>query len=65
MVLALEPVLNTPIPLAELSKIQAHFHAVIRSRAATLVDEHYLRLPELEPLTELPLGRGVWLQCLV
>jgi hypothetical protein len=33
-----------------LCAIQAHFHAVIRGRAAMLIDEHNLPLPELAPL---------------
>lgn len=41
------------VPLGVLLKLQAHFHAVIRSRAEQLVNEHRLRLPELEPLLEL------------
>ena len=36
-----------------LLRVQTHFHTVIRSRAERLVEEHGLRLPELEPLLEL------------
>lgn len=36
-----------------LPKIQQHFHHIIRGRANHLVEEHALRLPELEPLLEL------------
>ena len=36
-----------------LLRAQAHFHTVIRGRAERLVEEHGLRLPELEPLLEL------------
>ena len=36
-----------------LPKIQQYFHQVIRGRANHLVEEHALRLPELEPLLEL------------
>ena len=36
-----------------LLKVQAHFHTVIRGRAERLIEEHGLRLPELEPLLEL------------
>lgn len=50
---ALEPVLVRTVPPETLAAIQAHFHEVIRGRAADLVDEHRLRLPELEPLLEL------------
>ncbi len=38
-------------------KIQSHFHAVIRGRAAKEVDECRLRLPELEPLLEIDEGK--------
>lgn len=41
------------VPLGVLRQVQAHFHAVIRGRAEELVNEHQLRLPELEPLLEL------------
>ena len=40
-------------PNGVLLKMQAHFHAVICSRAEQFVQEHALRLPELEPLLEL------------
>lgn len=49
----LEPVYKHLVPLGVLLKIQNHFHAVIRGRAERLVQEHALRLPELEPLLEL------------
>jgi hypothetical protein len=49
----LEPVYKHRVPLGVLRKVQAHFHAVIRDRAERLVQEHALRLPELEPLLEL------------
>ena len=48
----LTPVLRRRVPSGVLLKMQAHFHSVIRSRAAREVDEHQLRLPELEPLLE-------------
>ena len=41
------------VPPGVLRKIQDHFHDVIRGRAADLVREEALRLPELEPLLEL------------
>ncbi|HVC92739.1 MAG TPA: hypothetical protein VND64_03565 [Pirellulales bacterium] len=41
------------VPLGVLLKIQTNFHVVIRGRADRLVQEHALRLPELEPLLEL------------
>jgi hypothetical protein len=40
------------VPLGVLPKIRSSFDAVIRERADRLVAEHYLRLPELEPLLE-------------
>ncbi len=49
----LEPVLMRRAPVGVLSKIQDHFHAVIRGRAEQLVQKHSLRLPELEPLLEI------------
>jgi len=49
----LAPAHKHHVPLGVLLKLQAHFHAVIRSRAEELVNEHRLRLPELEPLLEL------------
>lgn len=49
----LTPEYRHTVPLGVLLKIQSHFHSVIRDRAERLVDEHALRLPELEPLLEL------------
>lgn len=49
----LEPVYRREVPGGVLLQIQSHFHAVIRERAAKLVEEHALRLPELEPLLEV------------
>ncbi|HSL00374.1 MAG TPA: ankyrin repeat domain-containing protein [Rubrobacteraceae bacterium] len=49
----LEPVLVHEVPLGILLKVQAHFHGAIRERANELVEEHALRLPELEPLLEM------------
>jgi hypothetical protein len=49
----LEPVYRHRVPIGVLLKIQCHFHEVIRGRAEQLVQEHALRLPELEPLLEL------------
>jgi hypothetical protein len=49
----LEPVYKHRVPLEVLQKIQQNFHSTIRSRAEELVDQHSLRLPELEPLLEL------------
>jgi len=49
----LAPVYRHRVAPGVLLKIQAHFHAVIRSRAAALVEEQRLRLPELDSLLEL------------
>ena len=38
------------VPDDTLRAIQQHFHEVIRGRAADLVDEHRLTLPDLAPL---------------
>jgi hypothetical protein len=48
----LAPDLKRRVPIGILLKVQAHFHAVIRGRAERQVQEHGLRLPELEPLLE-------------
>jgi hypothetical protein len=49
----LTPVLQHNGAMEALQSIQQHFHAVIRERADQYVQEHALRLPELEPLLEL------------
>lgn len=49
----LEPVYVHRVPAGVLLKMQSHFHVVIRGRVENLVNEHSLRLPELEPLLEL------------
>lgn len=49
----LAPAYKRRVPPGVLLKIQSHFHAVIRGRAAAQVERHALRLPELEPLLEL------------
>jgi cobalamin biosynthesis protein CobD/CbiB len=36
-----------------LTALERHLHALIRERAGALVEEHKLRLAELEPLTEV------------
>ena len=61
---ALEPVFRRRVPTGVLLKIQAHFHAVIRGRAANEVEAtgviaEDIRLPELEPLLELD-AENVW-----
>ncbi|MBV8488357.1 MAG: hypothetical protein JO161_08760 [Planctomycetaceae bacterium] len=38
------------VPEETLRAIQQHFHEVIRGRAAKLIDQHGLKLPELSPL---------------
>ncbi|KQP22328.1 hypothetical protein ASF27_14660 [Methylobacterium sp. Leaf102] len=60
-VAALRPVLRRRVPAGVLATIQAHFHDVIRGRAADLVDRARLRLPELAPLLEMPAGEEpIW-----
>jgi hypothetical protein len=54
LVRALEPVLVHMVPPETLAAIQTNFHEVIHIRADQFVREHQLRLPELEPLLELP-----------
>lgn len=49
----LMPVVRHPVPTDVLAALQRHFHALVRERAAHLVDEQRLRLPELDVLTEL------------
>ena len=53
LVPVLEPDLHRTVPHGILLRIQALFHDVILGRAAEYVDEHALRLPELEPLLEM------------
>jgi hypothetical protein len=53
LVEVLTPDFKHDVPNGVLLKIQAHFHGVILGRAESLVQEHALRLPELEPLLEL------------
>ncbi len=55
----LEPDLKRHVPTGILLKLQTHFHEVIRERANYLVEEHALRLPELEPLLEIE-SHKVW-----
>ena len=50
---ALTPVYKHHVPLGVLLTVQAQFHTVIHGRAKQLIEEHKLRLPELEPLLEL------------
>ncbi|MGK5443253.1 hypothetical protein ACSNN7_15760 [Micromonospora sp. URMC 105] len=52
----LEPPRLIDVPDHELRPIQELFHGLIRARAGKLVDEHRLRLPELEVLLETPGG---------
>jgi len=55
---ALAPVIHHPVPTARLILFQEHLHELIRARAGGLITDQRLRLPELEPLTELknPVG---------
>ena len=55
----LTPDLRRRVPLGILLKIQSHFHAVIRGRAAREIEHYGLRLPDLEPLLELDRG-PIW-----
>ena len=55
----LAPEYKRHVPLGVLLKVQAHFHTIIRDRADSLIEEHGLRLPELEPLLELD-GPKIW-----
>jgi hypothetical protein len=50
---SLEPVPRRDVPPATLGALERYFHAVIRGRAGNLVEQHALRLPELEPLLEM------------
>lgn len=54
LVAALTPTLQRTVAADVLSAIQGHFHGCIRGRANELVERSKLRLPELEPLLELP-----------
>ncbi|SDB20299.1 hypothetical protein [Belnapia rosea] len=56
----LAPELRRRVPHGVLLRIQSHFHDVIRGRAADLVREHGLRLPELEPVLEFDGPRQFW-----
>ena len=49
----LEPPRRVEVPAETLRRIQVFLHAVIRVRVQYLVEEHALRLPELEVLLEL------------
>jgi hypothetical protein len=49
----LEPLIRIEVPAETLRRIQVYFHAVIQARVQHLVDQHALRLPELEVLLEL------------
>lgn len=52
LIRVLEPVYEQNVPVAMLSRIQDMFHALIRERARRMVEDHALRLPELEPMLE-------------
>lgn len=55
----LAPEYKRRVPLGVLLRVQANFHTVIRGRAEHLIEEHELRLPELEPLLELARAK-IW-----
>lgn len=48
----LSPQYQHQVPFDVLLKLQHNFHEVIRGRVRKLVEEHRLRLPQLEPLLE-------------
>lgn len=50
---ALRPRYKHQVPSSVMIRLQKNFHKVIRGRVEKLVEEHNLRLPELEPLLEL------------
>jgi hypothetical protein len=50
---SLTPTIQHNVALEALQPIQQHFHTVIRERADQYVQEHALRLPELEALLEM------------
>jgi hypothetical protein len=50
----LRPVIRHPVSAGLLADLQRHLHAVIHQRVHHLVTGERLRLPELDPLTELP-----------
>lgn len=49
----LQPILLHNVPPGILSRLQDHFHCLIKERAGKLVGERHLRLPELSPLLEM------------
>lgn len=55
----LEPIFLRHVKKRDLTVMQEYFHAVIRGRAANLVAENQLRLPQLEPLLEIE-KQEVW-----
>jgi hypothetical protein len=57
----LAPALKRDVPLGVLLKVQSHFHAVIRGRAEKEIQQHGLRLPELESLLEIERG-PIWFE---
>ena len=57
----LQPVRLSRVPFGVLQKIQSHFHAVIVGRAADLVRDGHLRLPEIGHLLEVGLdAESTW-----
>lgn len=49
----LTPVYKRVITMKALEKLQSNFHNLIMQRAGSLIEEHKMRLPELEPLLEI------------
>jgi hypothetical protein len=57
----LKPQYKRDVPLGVLRKVQENFHQLIREKADRLVQQHALRLPELEPLLEMGFVK-VWFE---
>ncbi|TDV45547.1 ankyrin repeat protein [Actinophytocola oryzae] len=55
----LVPVVRNPVSTDTLTALRRHLHGLVRERAAELVDEQELRLPEPVVLTELG-DPGLW-----
>lgn len=56
----LEPVIRQPVPAAVLAALQGRLHRLIEEESYALAQQHRLRLPQLEVMTELPAGSGLW-----
>lgn len=49
---------SAPLPEPRLTVIQAHFHALIRSRVGHLLEKHQLQLPDLSVIKQGPEPKG-------